>query len=233
MNTEISVVSHTIVRNGMPFIDLVLRQVEPYMNRMLITVSEKSTDSTLAALRDLEKDFPKKVRIDFENVSDPSELTMVRQNQVDNSYEDWILFLDDDDWWPKENLDGMMRLIKEDIDAYAVSPIQVIDQNYYDKHWYEHKFFTKWFRNKDITYINPWPRDSILMNGKELYWKKNLRTRRLYGLYLHLSGIKPNSFRNEEWSKGHYDEVIKNRSTYPRWCKPYIETIYERLNRPN
>jgi glycosyltransferase involved in cell wall biosynthesis len=200
---------------------------------MLITISEKSTDDTLSALRTLEKDYPEKVRIYFEDVGKPAELTKERQKQVDNSSEDWILFLDDDDYWPKESMDEMVRLINEDVDAYAVSPFQVISNTRYDKHWYEHKFFTKWFRNKNIRYEGPWPRDMILSGDKELYWKKNPGTKRLVGKYFHLSGIKPGSFRQEMWTEGRYSEPIRNESLYPDWCKEHIERIYERLNRPN
>lgn len=228
MDTNIEIASHTLIRNGMPFIDIVLRQVEPYMTRMLITISEKSDDGTLEVVNNFEKEFGHKVRLMFENVDDPSKLTLERQKMVDITSEDWILFLDDDDYWPKESMEEMIKLLKEDVDAYAVSPVQVLNQQFYDKHWYEHKFFTKWFRNKDIHYTNPWPKDNILMGDKELYWKKNLRTKRLYGKYFHLSNIKNNSFRNEKWSKGHYNEPIKNKSEYPDWCKPHLEKIYAR-----
>lgn len=226
MDTNIEIASHTLVKNGMPFLDLVLRAVEPYMNRMLITISEKSTDNSLNVVNDFEREFRSKVRVMFENADDPAKLTMERQKMVDMTHEDWILFLDDDDLWPDESLKEMMKLIQEDVDGYALSPIQVIDQMYYDKHWEEKKFFTKWFKNKDINYHNPWPRDIIKSGDKELYWKKNLDVKRLVGKYFHLSNIKPSSFRDEKWSKGHYIEPIKNKSLYPDWCKPYLEKIY-------
>lgn len=229
MDTNISVCSHTLVKDGMPFINLVLRSVEPYMDRMLITISEKSADGTLDVVRRFERSFPQKVRIYFENVDDPAKLTTVRQRMVDDTNEDWILFLDDDDYWPTDSLEEMMELIQLDLDAYATSPIQVIDQQYYDKHWQETKFFTKWFKNKDIHYSKPWPRDIIMSGDKELYWKKNKGTIRLFGKYFHLSNIKLNSFRKEKWSKGHYVEPIKNKSLYPKWCKPHLERIYEQL----
>lgn len=227
-----SIASHTLVRNGQPFLDLVLRQVEPYMDRMLITISEKSEDGSLSVVRDFEKEFKSKVRVFFENVASPEFLTHQRQMQADLTSEDWILFLDDDDYWGDESLKEMIKLIEEDVDGYAVSPIQVIDQQYYDKHWYEHKFFTKWFKNVDINYHGPWPRDMIMSGDRELYWKKNPRTKRLVGKYFHLSNIKPKSFRKEEWTLGHYEEPIKNKSLYPDWCKPHLEKIYERLNKP-
>lgn len=233
IDTNISICSHTLVRDGMPFIAAVIRQVIPLMNRCLITVSEKSKDGTLSALRSLEKEYPDKIRISFENVTLPGLLTAERQKQVDQTYEDWILFLDDDDYWPSESLTEILPMLSDPtIDALAPSPIQVIDNNYYDKHWYEHKFFTKWFRNKDIHYVHPWPHDLIHSGEDDLYWKHNSRTRRLYGKYFHLSAVKNSSFRGEAWTKGKFAEPIKNRSTYPEWCLPHLERIYD-LKRRN
>lgn len=236
MDTNIEICSHTLVRNGTPFLDIVLRAVEPYVDRMLITISEKSTDGSLSIVNDFQEEFRRKVRVMYENVDNPAKLTLERQKMVDLTHEDWILFLDDDDYWPEESLKEIVDLITAEkehleiewMDALAVSPIQVVDQQFYDKHWYEHKFFTKWFKNKDIHYVNPWPRDMILSGDKELYWKKNHLTKRLYGKYFHLSNIKNSSFRNEDWSKGNYVEPVKNKSLYPDWCKPYIEKIYAR-----
>jgi glycosyltransferase involved in cell wall biosynthesis len=196
------------------------------MDRMLITISEKSEDGSLEAIRKFEKDYPQKVRIYFENVSKPSELTTARQRMVDDTYEDWILFLDDDDMWYKESLDEMVKLIEEDVDGYAVSPIQVVDQFYYDKFWYDKKFFTKLFRNDDIRYVEPWPRDLITSGDKALYWKKNERVKRLVGKYFHLSNIKPHSFRKEKWAKDKFLEEVVKKEKYPNWCKKYIEIIY-------
>jgi len=157
IKTMKSFCSHTLVRNGMPFIDLVLRQVIPFANRCLVTISDKSTDGTLKVLRQLEKEFPNKVFIDFENVKSPGELTGERQKQVDKTYEDWILFLDDDDYWPKESLKEILLKIEasNEIDAYSVTPYQVIDEHHYDLNWHN-KSFTKWFKNqKGINYRHP------------------------------------------------------------------------------
>ncbi len=218
--------SNTLVKNGMPYLDLILRAVEPYMNRMLITISEKSTDGSLGVVRKFEKDYPTKVRVYFENVSKTDDLTLMRQKMIDDTHEDWILFLDDDDYWPKESLDEMIGLMEKDVDGYAMSPIQVVDQNHYDKFWNDKKFFTKWFKNEDIHYVGCWPKDLIMMGEKSLFWKKNGRVKRLTGKYFHLSNIKQNSFRNEEWAKGRFLEPVVESQTMPDWCKKYIEKIY-------
>lgn len=226
-----TIASHTLVRNGQPFLELVLNQVEPYMDKMIITVSEKSKDGSIAVVNDFLKKHPSKVRVFFENVADPALLTAERQKQVEITSEDWILFLDDDDYWPEESLEEIMTILDEDIDALGVSPIQVINQFIYDNFWEEHKFFTKWFRNININYRNPWPKDIIFTGDTPLYWKHNVRTKRMFGKYLHLSSIKNSSFRKENWTEGKYLEAIKGQMIYPEWCKKHLERIYERLNK--
>jgi GT2 family glycosyltransferase len=159
-------------------------------------------------------------------VTKPGDLTLMRQRMVNDTYEDWILFLDDDDLWYKESLDEIVKLLDENVDGYAVSPIQIIDQRYHDKFWYENKFFTKLFKNKNINYVNPWPRDLIMSGDRSLYWKKNNRVKKLFGKYFHLSGIKTSSFRKEKWTNDKYLEEVKQKELYPDWCKPHIEKIY-------
>jgi len=225
-----SVVSHTLVRNGQPFIGLVLRQVQPFVNRSLVTISDKSNDGTLQVLRRLQKEFPNKIYIDFENVQSPGLLTQERQKQVSRSYEDWILFLDDDDFWPEESLEEMMELLDTDCDALANNPYQVVDQHYYDYSW-RFKWFTKWFKNqKGIHYRKQWPKDLIYLNDEILYWRnQNKRTIRVKPRYFHLSNIKSSSFRKEKWAKKFENEVGLKKK-YPKEVKKHIWRIYEELN---
>lgn len=223
--------SHTLVKNGKPFIDLVLRQVIPFANRCLITISEKSTDGTLEVLEQLKKEFSDKVFIDFENVQSPGQLTQERQKQVDKTFEDWILFLDDDDYWPEENLKEMVELIEkgEDIDAYSVMPYQVIDEYHYDLSWYN-KSFTKWFKNqKGVHYRFPWPRDLIYLNETLLYWKTNPRVPNLGKKFFHLSHIKNTSFRKEDWAV-RFKEKAGIPSPFPEDQMKHIWKIYEQFN---
>ncbi len=226
-----TIVSHTIVRDGMPFIGLVLQQVLPYMNRCLITISEKSIDNTLQILRKLEKQHPHKIKIYFENVSMPGLLTKERQKQVSRSYEDWILFLDDDDFWSEESLEEMIELLDTDKDALANNPYQVIDRHHYDHSW-RFKWFTKWFKNQEgINYRKQWPKDLIYLNDDMLYWRnQNKRTIRVKPRYFHLSNIKPNSFRDKKWAKK-FKSDTGSGIEYPEEVKKHIWRIYDELNK--
>jgi len=218
--------SHTLVRNGQPFIDIVLRQVVPFAEKMLITVSEKSNDGTAALIENLKKEFPSKIEISWENVSNFSDLTLERQKQIDKTpLGKWVLFLDDDDFWPTSSLKNMSNYFDKDVDALSAKPYQVIDQHYYDLSW-KNKWFTKWFKNQEgLLYRRPWPADVLFLKQNMLYWKTNKRVPGIPEPYFHLSNIKESSFRNEEWAKKYHKEPGPGYFI-PEIYKKDMEVIY-------
>ena len=232
--------SHTLVRNGEPFIDLVLRQVIPFMNRCLVTISEKSTDGTLDLLRKMQKEFPNKIFIDFENVPVPGELTKERQKQLSKTHEDWCLFLDDDDYWPTDQIKEMIRVIEKEgdtIEGYVSRPYQVIDSHYYDRSW-RYKWYMKWFKKqKGLNYRGAWPKDILYLNDTRLYWRFNLQIPRLTPKFYHLSYIKEHSFRSEKWSGEHRKNFWKDsnklsQAPFPESAKKDVWKVFEHLNKP-
>ena len=230
----IDIASNTIVKNGQPFIGAVLRQALPYVNRAIITVSEKSDDGTLQTLRKIEKEFNPKVYIDFENVKSPGELTQVRQNQLMRVFEDWVWFLDDDDYWPTEKIEQMIELMEkhnEDkkVDAFTVCPFQVVDEKNYDLNWLN-KWFTKFFKQQDgVHYRHPWPRDLIYKHDELLYWKKNSKVVKVPPRFFHLSYLKGGSFRNDEWAKK-FGHTVGPMAKFPKEEMDNIWKIYDVLN---
>lgn len=227
----VTIVSHTLVKNGQPFIEMVLRQAIPYVNRALITVSEKSTDGTIDILRNLEHEFPEKVRLYFENVATPGELTGVRQAQLNHTFEDWVWFLDDDDHWPDSSIKEVMDLLnkEEDVDAYSFTPYQIVDEKHYDLSW-TNKSFTKFFKYQDgVHYRYPWPRDLIYKDESVLYWKKNSRVPRVPIRYFHLSNLKSSSFRDELWAIK-FREKTGPLMEYPKEILEDVWKIYDTKN---
>ena len=220
-----AICSHTLVRNGMPFIGLVIRQVIPYVNRCLITISRQSTDGTIHAVKKLQQQFPQTVFIEWEDVSSPAELTHERQKQVANTFEDWILFLDDDDYWMHDELSFIKRLcLDADVDAYAFNPYQIIDKEYYDDSW-RNKWFTKLFRNKPgLHYEKPWPRDLIYLEKKELYWRTNKRVVKSPYRYIHLPLLKGYSFREQNGFEK-YKYSIGKKALLPAVISEELEKI--------
>lgn len=193
--------SHTIVRNGMPFIPQVLRQVAPFASKMLVTLSENSIDGTREALIALKSELGEKMNMDMENVENPADLTTIRQRQLDQTPDgEWVLFLDDDDWYSRDALQQIEMFLGNDIDGIAVRPYQLTGGYYYDPTW-DNKWFTKLFRKqKGVHYRHPWPRDLIYKNDDLLYWKKNARVPRVPTRFFHLSYLKDHSFRTEKWA---------------------------------
>lgn len=219
--------SHTLVKNGSPFFRLVMEQVIPYANRCLITISDKADEWTTRTALDLEQKYIDKVCVSVESVTEPGQLTQERQKQVTKTHEDWILFLDDDDFWPTESLENIVNnYLHKDVDAYAFNPYQVIDEEHHDCGW-RYKWFTKWFKNShDINYRKPWPRDLIYKGDKMLYWRKNERVPRINVPYYHLSYIKDGSFRKEDWTKGKYELKVSSYKKFPEYCAQDIRKIW-------
>lgn len=196
-----NIISNTIVKNGKPFIGLVLKQVLPFVDRMVVTISEKSSDGTVEEVCGLAKGS-EKIVILRENVSNLGELTGVRQNQITMSKEaDWIFFLDDDDFWPQDSLESCIQAMKQagdDVDAFSVNPHQVLSKDFEDANWINRKYFTKFFRNIDINYRHPWPRDLIYKGDELLYHKSNPRDKILPFKFWHLAAVKGYSFRKND-----------------------------------
>ena len=88
--------SHTIVKDGMPFIGLVLRQVEPFMEEMLIDVSEKSSDGTMGEVERFKKEYGDKVIITIEREKSFKDVVNARNRQANNTKTTWVMILDDD-----------------------------------------------------------------------------------------------------------------------------------------
>lgn len=185
----------------MPFIVPVIENVLPFVHRALITMSVHADKKTQTEVGKLLKRNPDKVKLYYEDVPVPSMLTEERQKLLDKTYEDWVFFLDDDDWWEPKDLKDITDYLEADIDGLAVNPYQVVDEKHYDKSW-DNKWFTKFFKNgADVHYRHPWPKDLIYKGDEKLYWKTNPRVPRIPIKYYHLSYIKDKSFRTEAWAK--------------------------------
>lgn len=199
-----SICSHTIVKNGQPFIDLVLKQVLPFVDRSIVTVSVKSKDGTKELLEKMAEENPK-INIIYENVYRIGDLTYERQLQVGRTTEDWILFLDDDDYWPTKSLEDLVQYLDmvKDIDGLAFNPIQLVDFTSDDESW-RYKWFTKVFPNvRGLHYRFPWPKDAIYIDNRWCYWRKNTRVLRCpYMKYFHLCNLKNESFRDTPYFQG-------------------------------
>jgi len=220
------ITSHTLVRNGMPYIGKVLRQVAPFMDEMVICLSEGSNDGTEAEIRKVLEPYWDKVIWMTENVGDKvvwinedvatkEELTDVENEMVRRSTGDWVLFLSDDDYWPEDQLKLCLAELDKDpnVLCYAVNPYQLIDLETHDDGW-RNKWFSKFLRNKDLNFKFPWPQDMPYSGDISLYWRHSPDVvKKLPHRFYHLSYLKEGSFRKEEWATKwrHREERVISR----------------------
>jgi glycosyltransferase involved in cell wall biosynthesis len=231
-----TICSHTIVKNGQPFIDLVLKQVLPFVDRAIVTVSKKSTDGTKKLIEDMAKENPK-INIIYEDVYKLEYLTYERQLQVGRTMEDWILFLDDDDYWPTKSLEKLTQYLEmvKDIDGLAFNPFQMVDFENEDESW-RYKWFTKVFPNvRGLHYRFPWPKDAIFIDNRWCYWRKNSRVLRCPDMrYFHLCNLKNESFRDTDLFKD--SKKFQRALGEPKEVKGYdedLKKIYEHYKSRN
>ena len=207
-----SITSNTLVKNGMPFIRNILEQVEPYMDEMVITLSESSDRRTVDKVLDFTRHCPKVILL-WETTKAKSELTNERNRQVRHSSGDWILFLDDDDYWTRDQLELCLEELDKDSDmlAYSVNPYQLINFKYYDISWQD-KSFSKFLRRDKLRFHKPWPKDiPIDENNSSLHWKTHPKVQQLPYRFYHLSYLKEKSFRNQEGFEKYKDNIGNKR----------------------
>ena len=222
------ITSNTIVKNGMPFIGKVLEQVAPYMDEMIISLSVKSTDTTRNELEKIREKYPDKVRLFAEDVPKLKDLTRTRNEQVQDSHGDWILFLDDDDFWPRPELEKCIAELDKDPDilAYHVNPFQLTEDKKYDMHW-EHKFFSKWLRRDGLHFRKPWPKDMPFNKDRPLHWScSEGLTKKLPYKFFHLSYLKEYTFRELEGIPPRYKFKMGRSLELPEEFKKYIDELF-------
>lgn len=195
--------SNTVVKNGMPFVPLIIRQALPFVDRAIITISEKSSDGTKEALLELQAKNPK-IEIFYENVASQGELTAVEQHQIDISKTDWIWFLSDDDYWEPQEIEKCLLELEDDIDGLSVNPYQILGPEHEDSSWIGCKYFTKFFRKKGANYRGNWPNEMIYMDDTLLYHKTNPRDKAVPHKFFHLAEVKNYSFRNHDLTEYKY-----------------------------
>lgn len=191
--------SNTILKNDQPFVEKVLRNALEVVDEMIITVSCKSTDGTKEIVERLEKEFPSKIILSYEDVQDVRQLTWIRQVQLDQSRGEWIWFLDGDDLWNPETVKEIKKHFDDDVDGISVDAWQLTGLESYDQEWWN-KSFTKFFRKSpDVHYEGNWPQDWICKGDKRLYWKDDKKQvpRMSQFKFYHLALLKAYSFRQE------------------------------------
>ena len=200
--------SHTIVKDGMPFIGLVLRQVEPFMEEMLIDVSEKSSDGTMGEVERFKKEYGDKVIITIEREKSFKDVVNARNRQANNTKTTWVMILDDDDFWCHDDLKKAIDYAykhEDEIDGLSVSPYQLIDLKTHDASWLNQRQFSKFLKMQDgLCHKGNFPLEIPSLPGRSLYYKWNKRVKCVPFHFYHLALMKYNSFRPDVGGKWVY-----------------------------
>lgn len=222
--------SHTLVKHGMPYIGKVLDRVAPFMEKCFVTVSEHTDDATADQINWVSRRYPNKFVLATENVALPSHLSAERQKQLRQTTSDWVMFVDDDDYWPLSSLYEMLDFIRTRLPKEAVAvanhPFQLTGPATYDPA-FDNKWFTKWFSAQaGFVYAGPWPKDNIYDDGRTLTYRHHPGVVANDFRYFHLSYLKDHSFRDEEWA-AKYKTVPASHGELPEEYRVEAQMLYE------
>lgn len=188
---------NTLVRNGEPYIAKVLLSVLPYVDRVLVYLDDSCTDDTRVTLRELystHKNLEVKL---FEHPDNMGDLTKIRNQMLEESTEDWVWIIDDDEVYPKEMVDKVLNALKTSsaYDLLAVRGWFLVGNGMH------HRARSKaWIPRIVRREGAVWKRafsGEMLFNGKKRLWKSE-KMRKLSDIwYYHYSYLKPYSWRDE------------------------------------
>lgn len=188
-----TICTHTIVKNGAEFIKPVLEAVRPYVDRMLVSVDETSTDGTA--------DILKEMGIKFEyhqNTNSFRDLVKARNNQLKQTKEDWIWILDDDEYYPKDVILEILNELKTSTaDAYALRFWFPIDKETYQRRR-TNKHAERIYRYKpELEWRGTFTSEALYDNYGHLWHRLHPNIKFFNCRYIHLSYLKKYSWRKE------------------------------------
>lgn len=215
----------SVTKNGMPFLEIVLKQALPFVDQMIITTSKTAELKTLDVISRISAN--PKVEVYWEEIKGLGELTGVWNRQLEASIGDIIISLGDDDIWPSKDLENSLRYFdkNKNIDGVSINPFQLTDFEHYDS-TKDNKFYTTIFRRDGAYWKLPFPKLLIYNKTGMLYWKKSDRVPKVPYHFYHLPLLKDWSFRNErQWE--HYDYGRVKPVELPDWYKKELKKILD------
>ncbi len=192
-----SITTNTICKNSADFIEPVLKQVLPYVDRAIVSVDKVSTDGTIKILERMAKENPK-IDLDYYEVKNPAyDLVAQKNKQIQKSKTEWIWTVDDDDFYPKKQVKNIVKFLgKAREDAYLIKCWFIVDKEHYyppKGNWNE-----RFYRNvPGLKWENNFLHETIKKP------KARIKTRIAY--FIHLSYLKTHSWR-KEWNKHQYPQ---------------------------
>lgn len=221
-----TIATHTIVKNGADFIELCLRQVIPFVDRVDVAVSRHSTDGTPEIIKRLTQEFPK-VEMHPYSEDDLEGLTKVRNRQLDRTEEDYIWILDDDEYYL---LDDVQTIVNESLldkhDVYQFAFWLMWDCELY--HVPRSRIFTsRVIKNfVGLRWDYPFGNETLFVKGIKVddeYFDIHQSPIR----YVHFSMLKKNSWR-KEYDKPYNIDGTRNLRRLPPDIRKEVKLICEK-----
>jgi glycosyltransferase involved in cell wall biosynthesis len=121
---------HMVVKNEDCFMWFALMSILPYADKILIT-DTGSMDNTIEIIKSI---HDPKIVLTQQKVGSPTDISNVRQKQIDETETDWIWVVDGDEIYPRKTCDEIVRILKErgdNLEGIVVSRYDLLGDIYH------------------------------------------------------------------------------------------------------
>lgn len=108
--------AQTLVKNEDRFLWFAAKSVIDHVDRLMLW-DTGSSDQTLVICELLAKQYPHKIEFEKHQVQNPNDVTLLRQQMLDRTKEDWALILDGDEVWWRDSIKVLVSKIQTDGDT--------------------------------------------------------------------------------------------------------------------
>lgn len=112
---------HSLVKNEERYLWYSVMSIVNQVDEVLLW-DTGSTDGSIEIAKQLQKQFPDKIKLRFFNDVDKDEFTKLRQKMLEETKADWVFILDGDEVWWEESVLKMVEEIKNGECSVIVSP---------------------------------------------------------------------------------------------------------------
>lgn len=198
-----SISAHSLVKNEERFLWYSVMSIINHVDEILLW-DTGSTDGSIVIERELQKQFPNKVKLGSYKDIDKDRLTALRQRMLEQAKSDWILLLDGDEVWWEDSIVKIKSASEENadrIDSVVTPFINVVGDIYHYQEDRAGKYkidgrvgnlTIRAFRKNipGIHYENPYGKEGLFYkDGLEL--QKGISQRRIFcgAPFMHFSHV--------------------------------------------
>ena len=225
INKGIKLSAYMVAKDENLTLDLSLQSFHEEVDEIIL-VDTGSTDGTWETMMKWQQLIPSKIKIFKFNIIG-YDLSEVRNFALSQCKDDWILVVDGDEVWTKEELVKVRKLISNAGDEVAFRPLSVRPLITFNKCEFG-LYSERIFKNKvDITYKGVWPGD--LSHHKEIPYYLYMPWCNIH--YFHLKSMKPENVRIDQWALYH-------KLSNPEWTMEHCiltakQVMHVNGNNPN